>query len=138
MSTEQSIDQMEIIIEWDRTNTGLLADKLFRHVENGDFKFELSAEPGSILTTIAVGMGVGLAADFVYDLSKYLLLRYQGSELSSPTVIVKVNGETYQTDIETQADIQNLKTQIGSVSQEFNREDEDDDEDLDAASAFGG
>lgn len=125
MSSEISVDEVTIDTDWDTYNTGLLTDKLYRHVNRGDFEFELKAEQGSLLVGFTLGVGASITGAVLYDLATYLAKRLQNADgkIEPAKVEVRLEGaDIYQIEIADESDAERLLAAVDQRAEGHSQE----------------
>lgn len=72
---------IRIKTDWDVENSTFLTKELYKYVAKKQIKFDLTAEKGSVILNISIGIICGLGADILYDLIKLIYKRLK-SEIS--------------------------------------------------------
>lgn len=122
--------KMRVRLGWGSYNTGLLTNKLYRHVETGDFDHSIEARPGSLITEITIGVSVTLSVELVKEIGKYIAKRHDNEKKRKqehydpnvPPTEITINGDHNEINItvESERDVYELLDELESM------EDEDD------------
>lgn len=105
---------IRIELQWNDYDTGLLTQKLYRHVRKEDASFQHEAEPGSLIATYGVAVASGVTVTVIAGLGRYLLKRIRRAakddrEVERTTVIIYIEEESYEITVEDEEDVEEIR-----------------------------
>jgi hypothetical protein len=115
MSTfESSEEDVRVELDWNDYDTGLLTQKLYRHVRRGETSFQHEAEPGSLLATYGVTVASGVTVTVIGGLGTYLWKRVQRARKDDrrtrkTKVIVYIGEEEFEVNVESEEDAKEVR-----------------------------
>lgn len=126
MNFDDSKDGMEglvVELEWNDYDTGLFADKMFRHVRRGEVDFKLEAKRGSLLSEFLIPAAAVTTGGVLSNIIWYLFkrrLRDDGSHRDMPpaTVIVQVDDRQQIIDLRSEQDVQRALDMVEEVHED--------------------
>jgi hypothetical protein len=115
MSTLEPPEQdVRVELDWNDYDTGLLTQKLYRHVKKGEASFQHEAEPGSLLATYSVNVASGVTVTFICGLGMYLWKRIQraeqdGRRVNKTRAIIYIEDEEFEVNVESEEDAEEVR-----------------------------
>jgi len=105
---------VRVELDWNDYDTGLLTQKLYRHVKKGETSFQHEAEPGSLLATYGVTVASGVTVTVIGELGRYLWKRIQraeqdGRRVNKTRIIVYIEDEKFEVNVEGEEDAKELQ-----------------------------
>lgn len=110
---EPNID-MRLELQWNDYDTGLLTQKLYRHVKKEDTSFQHEAEPGSLIATYGVTVASGVTVTVIAGIGQYLLKRIRRAtkedrEVERTKVIIFIEDSSYEIAVEDEEDVEEIR-----------------------------
>mgnify|MGYP000687031832 CR=1 FL=1 len=126
MDFDDSVDGREgvlVELQWNDYDTGLFANKMFRHVRRGDVDFKLEAKRGSLLTEFLIPAAAVTTGGVLTNIIWYLFKRRQrddGSSRDMPpaTVMVYVDDMEQIIDLRNEEDVRRALELVEEVDDE--------------------
>jgi hypothetical protein len=113
-SLEPPEQDVRVELDWNDYDTGLLTQKLYRHVKKGETSFQHEAEPGSLLASYGVAVASGVTVTVIGGLGGYLWKRIQraeqdGRRMNKTRVIVYIENEEFEVKVESEEDAEEVR-----------------------------
>lgn len=105
---DNKVSEMRVELNWQSYNTGLFTNKLYRHVQRGEFDHSIEAKPGSLVTTFLIGVSSALTVEIIKELSIYIARRHR-NELRRRRVELKKRREWEMSEEELNSWEEDLK-----------------------------